>query len=232
VTGRAVLITLGASFHPELPLMNRNISLALLAAVLGTFPSDPVSAAPTSMVLYDFTIQPASGGFITGAETGHSIQIDRPSAITELAITLESGPTFSIVEDFQVRLYTGSSLHGPPGRLLWTTVVENIVLSRQPRAIAIDVPEVIVPPLFTWTIEPLRNQYQTFMNGAFPPSPTGNFGTVGGAIYRDGGRWETFGPGSALSTRASGYFIPEPTTLALAAMLAGCGMTGRLARHS
>jgi hypothetical protein len=91
--------------------------------------------------------------------------------VTQLQIGL-SMQGYSGTADFVVRLYANNGPSGAPGSLLWQSgLSNNVPLSGAVQLIPFEVPDVLVPDAFTWTVQ--VSNYEPVavgLVGANPPS--------------------------------------------------------------
>jgi hypothetical protein len=72
--------------------------------------------------------------------------------------------------DFIARLYANNGPSGTPGTLLWQSpLMDNIPLSGGVQLIAFDVPQVLVPDIFTWTLQTSDSPIAVGLVNAGPP---------------------------------------------------------------
>jgi hypothetical protein len=193
--------------------MRRTDSLAVLSAAVTVFFASIASAAPTTQAFYDYTRGINSDGLVGRLEVGHNVSLDTPAVISELAVAISAGSPIPVTTELQVRIYAGDGLDSPPGQLIWSAVVGPSITITQQIVVEFDVPNVIVPRQFFWTVEQLSKESPLKYHWGLLPDSSDNFGIIGGRSYRYEGDWYVATTQSQLAMRASGYFIPEPTAL-------------------
>lgn len=145
-----------------------------ITAVVVLFSSSAASAS--SDILYDFTETIYSGGLAGTAEMGQSIQLPYQSTITQFSFSAGSGPPYAFTDDILVRFYKTTGLHGTPTDLLWTGLLEDVILTRSISTFTIDVPNVEVPRTFAFSIELVAKQYALIFHPGANSMPLGRPG--------------------------------------------------------
>lgn len=178
----------------------------LLSAMIAT----STGCALSQGYIYEDT-SPSSTGAFTALEEGNEVYAAGTArVVTQLQIGL-SMQGYSGTADFVLRLYDNTGLGGYPGSLLWqSTLIESVPISGSPQLISFDVPNVLVPDIFTWTIQnydatPLAVE----LDGAGSPSIGGNpsYSWFGGP-----GKWTEL-PGTIYMSRI--VAVPEPSGTSL-----------------
>jgi hypothetical protein len=149
-------------------------------------------------------------------EWSHVIILDYQSKITEISMLLH-GPHLppGVVDDVLVRLYTTSGIQsGVPVDLLWTGVLEDIVLTVNPALFTIEVPEVLVPRVFAFSTERASGLELRRQTGLPHPAHFGQWGTW---AWYENGMWNNVGgvgfvPIAARFKGVSTGIIPEPAS--------------------
>jgi hypothetical protein len=202
-------ISYRARIKEQLMIRTSRIALALVSAVL--------VAPANGEVLYDFTETIDSGGLSGTNEMGQSIRIAHESSISQFTFSAGSGPPFAFTDDIRVRLYRTTGLSGAPTNLLWSGQLDDITLSRSISTYTIDVPNVVVPRLFAFSVELVGKQHPMILHPGTSSSPLGQFGQ---RFYWYQGSWDVLydrdpGPFAIKVIGVSTGVIPEPNSIAL-----------------
>jgi hypothetical protein len=128
-----------------------------LPIVVATALITETSALHASQIIYDNTSSSPTGqgGTITALEQGDEVRLnpDAPRSIVLLEIGLNQQGTAGTT-DLLARLYANDGPSGEPGTLLWQSdLFRDISLTGGNDLISLDVPNVTVPDVFTWTIQ-------------------------------------------------------------------------------
>ena len=127
------------------------------------------------------------------------------------------------VADFTARLYANDGPAGIPGSLLWQSDPVHVAYPGGLSLLAFSVPQVLVPDVFTWTL-----QY-TNMSTPPPALPFANTPTIGSSadfswfktFYPPVG-WTKAGPGQGFveNLMASVQAVPEPSVAVMLLIIA------------
>lgn len=77
--------------------------------------------------------------------------------VTQLNIGISHQNTSGGSGEFVARLYANDGAQGSPGTLLWQSAMMTDPLSGGVQLISFDVPQVLVPDTFTWTLQVITN---------------------------------------------------------------------------
>ena len=124
-----------------------------LAAVLFAAPVFACFGTPGA-IIYDNT-GPWLGGYgFTALEEGDEVHAGGDARfVTRLTIGVSMQNTPGTA-DFVARLYANNGPSGAPGDMLWQSpVMSHVSLSGGVQLLAFDVPQVLVPNIFTWTLQ-------------------------------------------------------------------------------
>lgn len=128
--------------------MNRLCCMLIVIVATGTWcPSG--EAVP----IYEDTSPNGTGAF-TALEIGNEVYAAGTAReVTQVQVGL-SMQGYSGTSDFVLRLYDNTGLGGAPGALLWqSSVFENVALSGGVKLVSFSVPDILVPDVFTWTLQ-------------------------------------------------------------------------------
>jgi hypothetical protein len=192
--------------------MNAIRLVPLLGLTAAAFCALTASAGTT---IYDNTGPWLGGEGFTALEQGdevHAGGLDRLVTKLTIGVTRQNQPGTA---SFQAHLYANDGTNGQPGTMLWqSAVLGGVQLSGGVQLIAFDVPQVLVPNAFTWTIQVLQNSAGNAVGlvNAGPPSigtsPSYNwFGGTGSWTKLEYSDW-----------MARVDAVPEPSALALISM--------------
>ncbi len=115
-----------------------------------------VCAAPVAVgaTIYDNSTSDLGPTSFTQLQIGDEVH---PTGDERIVTQLFVGLTqqgFAGTADLQVRLYANDGKGGAPGTLLWESdLMDDVALTGQRELIAVDVPGVLVPDPFTWTVQ-------------------------------------------------------------------------------
>ena len=134
-------------------MLSRQLWLPIVVAIALT---TETSALHASQIIYDNTSSsPTGGGTFTALEQGDEVRLnpDAPRSIVLLEIGLNQQGTAGTT-DLVARLYANNGPGGEPGTLLWQSdLFRDISLTGGNDLISLEVPNVTVPDVFTWTIQ-------------------------------------------------------------------------------
>jgi hypothetical protein len=121
--------------------------IAFMAASAGRAPGQP------AQTIYDDTSMTADEAF-TALQIGDEVYAaDNAREISQLQVGLTMQGA-SGTSDFVLRLYDNTGSGGAPGSLLWQSAeFNNVPLSGGNELISFNVPDVLVPDVFTWTLQ-------------------------------------------------------------------------------
>lgn len=124
-------------------------SLAIVTMLMGGLLAEAGAA-----VIYDNTTTPVGPLSFTALEIGDEVEAAGTArALTELTIGV-SQQGFAGTADLQARLYRNDGQDGAPGTLLWESpLLNDVALSGGIDLIAFAVPGIVVPDVFTWTLQ-------------------------------------------------------------------------------
>lgn len=166
------------------------------------------SALHADDVLYDYAPPIHSGGVVGSREFGHAIRLTQDATLTKFTFYGYNNRVQTL--DFMVRFYTTPSLSSAPADLIWSGLIEDVTLPLSfGQGFSIDVPNVPVPRVLAFTVEPLPRQSFVFSEGNFT-MPVGQPGTH--MISRINGNWE-LASDISLAIRIEGTpggILPEP----------------------
>ena len=176
-------------------MMSRQLWLPMIAATALT---TAASAVHASQIIYDNTTSAPTGGgaTFTALEQGDEVRLnpDAPRSIVLLEIGLYQQGTAGTT-DLLARLYANNGPGGEPGALLWQSdLFRDISLTGGNDLFPIEVPNVTVPDVFTWTIQ-VSNSTPVAVGLPFFGEPS--VGTSPGNVWFGGpGPWtHTSSPG-------------------------------------
>jgi hypothetical protein len=161
-----------------------------LPIVVATALITETSALHASQIIYDNTSSsPTGGGTFTALEQGDEVRLnpDAPRSIVLLEIGLNQQGTAGTT-DLVARLYANNGPGGEPGTLLWQSdLFRDISLTGGNDLISLEVPNVTVPDVFTWTIQ-ISNSTPVAVGLPFFGEPS--VGTSPGYVWFGGpGSW-------------------------------------------
>jgi hypothetical protein len=212
------------------------LSRVALLAIFALLPQLAGATATSTKVVFDsFPTQGDGGwGLSTGEQVGQTTTIsDSPIAITRFEVALEVWADLENInfpDTFDLKLHF-FDVAGSPGATptipFWTQKLDNIGFDRtMPRdywvemIVAFDVPNIIVPGTFTWTIQP--ENFALNINGQIllHSADTAEIGGWDTLWVNDYGSWDanTAHPpssGHPLAARITAA-VPEPSSLWLA----------------
>ena len=120
--------------------------------------SSLLSVCSAGETIYDSTRGWSGGYGLTALEEGDEVQAaGSERLVTRLTIGVyrQFQPG---VASFQARLYANDGTSGQPKTMLWqSAVLAGVQLSGDVQFIPFDVPQVLVPDTFTWTLQVLQN---------------------------------------------------------------------------
>jgi hypothetical protein len=126
-------------------------------------------ATPGS-IIYDNTGHWLGGYGFTALEQGdevHAVGSDRLVSKLTIGVSRQNTPGTA---DLIARLYANDGPSGTPGTMLWQSpLMDNVPLSGGVQLIAFDVPQVLVPDIFTWTLQTSDSPIAVGLVNADPP---------------------------------------------------------------
>jgi hypothetical protein len=165
-------------------------------------------------------ILPNGTGAFTALEIGDEVYAAGTAReVTQIQVGLSmQGYTGSA--GFVLRIYDNTGANGAPGALLWQSAfLQNVSIAASPQLVSFNVPDILVPNVFTWTLQgfnetPVAVEY----DAASSPSIGGNpsYSWFGGP-----GQW-TQSPDTVYMSQVDAETVPDK----LNAGLAGLGIFG------
>lgn len=172
------------------------------------------SSFSEAVIVYDNTTTPAHVASTIGyTEVGDEVHLGGTERlVTELLIGVNM-QWHQGTSDFKARIYANDGTEGEPHTLLWESdLLQNVSLTGEHQLISFVVPDVKVPDVFTWTIQPSNSTpYQIDLPWYNPP-------TVGSSPDYS---WQGSPPiDKVWSTKPRNFMsrviaVPEPATLLL-----------------
>ena len=130
----------------------RRIGISLAAVCCaGVFVGRPAHAG----IVYDNTTTSTGSTSFSQLEIGDEVNADGDMPfVWNLFIGVTTKDGLSGTADLQVRLYANDGPGGEPGTLLWEgPVLDDVLISPEPRLIQLGGPAMFVPDTFTWTVQ-------------------------------------------------------------------------------
>jgi hypothetical protein len=172
-----------------------------------------VSTRPTfgSLIFDNTAAGPSRILSFTALQQGDTVKsagTDRLVTDLQIAVTQQGTPGTS---DMKARLYANDGAHGNPGTLLWSSALRtNVHLSGAVEFVDFSVPSVLVPDVFTWTIQISNTSPVAVGLPSFGPANVGTllsngFGTPPG--------WTLLSNSYGARISAASATVPLPTSL-------------------
>jgi hypothetical protein len=172
-------------------------------------------------IIYDNTANWLGGYSFTALENGEQVSAAGTARwVTDLTIGISHQNVAGGTAQLVARLYANDGTGGVPGTLLWQSSLVTEALSGGVQLVSFNVPDVLVPDTFTWTLQVLTNTTPAvgLIDGGTP--------TIGASPnYNWAGHPGDWGPVQYPALMARIEAVPEPAAgmLLLAAFLvAGC----------
>jgi hypothetical protein len=147
-------------------MKRQNVLLLLTAFIVAG-----IATTRAGTIIYQDT--PPNGSLtFTALENGDEVHAAGDARfVTQLQIGV-SMQGYAGTADFVARLYANNGPAGAPGSLLWQSALfNNVPLSGAVQLISFDVPNVLVPDVFTWTLQGSNEHpVEAGLVGANPPS--------------------------------------------------------------
>jgi hypothetical protein len=181
--------------------INRLYCLLTMVVATSTF------CVPGKAVTIYENILPNTTGAFTAEEIGNEVYAAGTAReVTQIQVGLSMQGNTGLA-DFVLRLYDNTGAGGAPGGLLWqSSLFQNVPLSGSAQLVSFNVPDIIVPDVFTWTIQgfdetPVAVEY----DGAGSPSIGGNpsYSWFGGP-----GQWTQL-PDTIFMSRIEAQTVPD-----------------------
>jgi hypothetical protein len=113
------------------------------------------SGVRADMIVYDNTTNPILADVFTSIRTQLGDEITLAGTAREMVrlelLVRPSGAT--ALADTTVRLYANDGAGGAPGTLLYAAFLPQVFYAAPGTLLGVDIPQVLVPDTFTWTIE-------------------------------------------------------------------------------
>ena len=215
---RRVLLIACCLFHSSPLLSGSEIEPSELMEAKST-------TADTTIVFDSITDGSFDGGNFLGftIEAGTVINLaGSERTINRFEVVLTGGNSLQLVSamDFRIHFRELDGPDGVPGTEIWTSPLVSIDLPGGTNQIAkIDVPNVVVPDMFAWTLEDIVQVRTAGMRFAAAPSigSNGGFVQLNDFNTASGGEWRRSDPnpaGRGYGVRLTAV-IPEPTSALL-----------------